>query len=96
MAARTNPAGLDTLKRHSEREAQPGDSSAAPSFSQVSLMEEGAGLPEVRAQGSEGLISSSSSAMNLHALPSLSLCLLVCKMGLIGPFFQGCGEDWTR
>lgn len=59
---------LAALARHSKTEAQLGDGEAARSF-HVSLREDGA-----QALGSEGLVCSCSSATNLHALPSLSLC----------------------
>lgn len=48
----------------------------------VSLREAGAGLPKAQALRSGGVICSCSFATNLHALPSLSLCLLVHKTGL--------------
>lgn len=41
--------------------------------------EEGAGLPKAQALWLGGLVGSSSSATHWHALPSLSLCLLVHK-----------------
>lgn len=67
--------------------------------SQVSVREEGAGFPEAQTLWPAGLICSSSSATNLHGLPSRNLCLLAHKTGLtVAPhrIVVRAGQDGTR